>query len=628
MKDRVSNYPGRVKMTPVTGKTNIYDMELADDPIEAGTPLNKATFLTDATASKLGFASTDDPTVDDAFNAVPRLSQIQQTLPVAEGVTVQAGDVVDVVDGQVTRPIVQENVLSQLGTHSTSSNANPALAMLDNEHVLIAYNSGTSPYLNIAVCDLTTEQPSITAQTTISIPANISYLRAVALSSTIVALSWKHASLNYPQVCAIQINSTTITAGTPFTAAGPTGIVHMHAFSETQFLIVSSSSDVGSTYYIPFTVNADLSCTQGTYKTMSGGFNPSYLARSENFGEGVAVVAFPTNDKPKVSLVKLTGSGSTAAVTVSTVSGNYNAQSCAVIKTGDNTFIWGVIHYDSGTLGGQTRWAVVTIDESALTIGTLYNTTTLACGYQTATYMDDDNIIHVYGIQSNGQIVESTVIFSETGFTAGSTTTVDDTAFEGYGDSYSVMNGTKPIFVSGIGGKLQMFRFFNQSTATQALALTSGTEGQNVDIAYDGVFDFDGLSAGQSVYDGNDALIAYCPVNGKVNVIGYWKRQEKQYVTGTYTGTGTYGASSPNQLNVGFLPSLVIVQGGNTNMIFIQNNQKAYSTDQPGNSNYLNTVTWNNDGISWYSTGNANVQSNISGTIYNYIAWRGSNDNL
>lgn len=39
--DRIPTYPGRVKLTPVGGQTNTYDMERADAPIEQGTPLNK-----------------------------------------------------------------------------------------------------------------------------------------------------------------------------------------------------------------------------------------------------------------------------------------------------------------------------------------------------------------------------------------------------------------------------------------------------------------------------------------------------------------------------------------------------------------------------------------------------------
>lgn len=42
--DRVPTYPGRVRMTPVAGQANTYDMVRADDPIEPGTPINKALF--------------------------------------------------------------------------------------------------------------------------------------------------------------------------------------------------------------------------------------------------------------------------------------------------------------------------------------------------------------------------------------------------------------------------------------------------------------------------------------------------------------------------------------------------------------------------------------------------------
>ena len=42
--DRVPTYPGRVVLTPVPGQANTFDMERADAPVVAGTPLDKATF--------------------------------------------------------------------------------------------------------------------------------------------------------------------------------------------------------------------------------------------------------------------------------------------------------------------------------------------------------------------------------------------------------------------------------------------------------------------------------------------------------------------------------------------------------------------------------------------------------
>lgn len=68
MQDRVSQYPGRVKLTPVPGQENVYDMEWADGATVAGTPLNKANLLTDETAALFGLGA--DAVPDDMFRAL------------------------------------------------------------------------------------------------------------------------------------------------------------------------------------------------------------------------------------------------------------------------------------------------------------------------------------------------------------------------------------------------------------------------------------------------------------------------------------------------------------------------------------------------------------------------------
>nr|DAP69617.1 MAG TPA: hypothetical protein [Caudoviricetes sp.] len=73
MKDRVPTYPGRVKLTPVSGQANTYDMVRADSPTQEGTPLNKDTLLKDTTAASLGL--TGDPTVDEAFAKLAKKSE-------------------------------------------------------------------------------------------------------------------------------------------------------------------------------------------------------------------------------------------------------------------------------------------------------------------------------------------------------------------------------------------------------------------------------------------------------------------------------------------------------------------------------------------------------------------------
>lgn len=66
MQDRVSLYPGRVKLEPVAGQANTYDLTRADQPTQEGTPLNKANLLSDATETSM-FGSAANRTVDEAF---------------------------------------------------------------------------------------------------------------------------------------------------------------------------------------------------------------------------------------------------------------------------------------------------------------------------------------------------------------------------------------------------------------------------------------------------------------------------------------------------------------------------------------------------------------------------------
>ena len=55
-------------LTPVSGQTNVFDMSRADDPIEDGTPLNKATLLQDDTAALYDLGG--DAVPDDMFRNI------------------------------------------------------------------------------------------------------------------------------------------------------------------------------------------------------------------------------------------------------------------------------------------------------------------------------------------------------------------------------------------------------------------------------------------------------------------------------------------------------------------------------------------------------------------------------
>ena len=73
MQDRVPTYPGRVKLLPVQGQENTYDMERADQPTQVGTPLNKDTLLKDATAALFGLGT--DAVPDDVLAYLGQYAQ-------------------------------------------------------------------------------------------------------------------------------------------------------------------------------------------------------------------------------------------------------------------------------------------------------------------------------------------------------------------------------------------------------------------------------------------------------------------------------------------------------------------------------------------------------------------------
>lgn len=78
MKDRVPTKPGRVKLTKADGSSEYVTMERADEPTQVGTPLNKGTLLSDATAAALGL--TGDATVNDGLAKLAKATKVGDIL--------------------------------------------------------------------------------------------------------------------------------------------------------------------------------------------------------------------------------------------------------------------------------------------------------------------------------------------------------------------------------------------------------------------------------------------------------------------------------------------------------------------------------------------------------------------
>ena len=99
-----------------------------------------------------------------------------------------------------------------------------------------------------------------------------------------------------------------------------------------------------------------------------------------------------------------------------------------------------------------------------------------------------------------------------------------------------------------------------------------------------------------------------------------------QVYTGSYVGTGTYGASNPNTLTFPFEPKAIIVQqisdsanGGFFDFYAV--NGATQTKTNHGNNNGSIQFDWSGNGVSWYSVTNSSVQLNYSGDTYNYIVF-------
>lgn len=158
--DRVPTYPGRVKLTPVSGQANTYDLTRADLPITEGTPINKALLdnkaytLTESVTvyvSKSGSDSTGDGssgapflTVQKAIDSLPKiLGSFHAQIDIAAGTYNEHVTIDGFVGGRLTLGVAGRSVILRGCTVMSSSAVRLAISNLS----YASGYSGTKLYL-------------------------------------------------------------------------------------------------------------------------------------------------------------------------------------------------------------------------------------------------------------------------------------------------------------------------------------------------------------------------------------------------------------------------------------------------------------------------------------------------
>ena len=93
--------------------------------------------------------------------------------------------------------------------------------------------------------------------------------------------------------------------------------------------------------------------------------------------------------------------------------------------------------------------------------------------------------------------------------------------------------------------------------------------------------------------------------------------------TGSYTGTGTYGASNPNSLTFEFEPKLVFISSKDQNppvCAFAINGQTTFSKTNIGDSSQTSRCSFSGNSFTWYNGRYVDIQFNMLDRIYYYVA--------
>ena len=99
-----------------------------------------------------------------------------------------------------------------------------------------------------------------------------------------------------------------------------------------------------------------------------------------------------------------------------------------------------------------------------------------------------------------------------------------------------------------------------------------------------------------------------------------------QTVSGSYVGTGEYGAEHPSQLEFPFEPDVVVIVADKTNLLKAgtvllrgQSQSAGIGSNYSGGSGLNLTLTWSGQALSWYGL-DADYQLNREGDTYRYFA--------
>lgn len=160
--------------------------------------------------------------------------------------------------------------------------------------------------------------------------------------------------------------------------------------------------------------------------------------------------------------------------------------------------------------------------------------------------------------------------------------------------------------------------------SSEAIVLADVTAGSEAEVIFSGTAKMDGITQGTIIE--SPGVYGVSPTDGIINV--YEKDRPRGLIaSGSYVGTGTYGADNPVELDFGFSPSLLFIYGERSSDVYFPFFSRAFGAVNLyayGNDVRTKglTVEFTERGVKFYSTSNEIEQLNVLGLQYKYIAFK------
>jgi len=595
----------------------------------AGTdvPVPEIKNVQDELTQKVDQAILDMKTQVEAFtmNGGLPVNDVRSAV-VADGETIHAGDVVDVVDGKASTTVAAE--FSNPNTYSTTqySPLRVRTTTIDGcDYYCLAedtYSSGSSGYATFLW--RSPADPLLQYMTRVNGSNGCNMISAYVLKSSSTQNIYIYYSSNFARTsfslgfftAGNASNFGSVSIGTKYGNIVGNGDVDVAAHSTNPGIIAVAYTDstfrIGYVYGTGCTLKLNLGAQQNRAKLYR-------IDSSDNY-----IVAWTTQESPTI-----------INLTVVAADGSTIVQSCATtelqIPTGTEITMLNIVSYDSNTKtgicscvsSGDTYIINFSVNDDAISMTNYVQVklpdtatgdyTNVACcdGQYAITFVISNKLYaaavdpvtgnigtyvacsndDVTPVSSGNMLVKNGKIqITSTAITA--TTKTDIKVF----DSILKYNkiGTSVEYVS-----------------SDAIALESGTSGDEISVGYGGYCRMNNAKTGYTVE--SNGVRAVSPIDGWLDITAKYNNKPENHVVGTYVGTG-----SAMDIELGFEPSAVLIYCNNVgfdNGGVIYGGMIINGTKTYGGSYITDT------GFHLINGGNAGsvVNSNVS---YSYIAWR------